>query len=359
MLTLEPRLITSLCWLALLAGGIPRGAFAASFAETLFAGGGAVQAAQPEGIAYGNGSVWVAYGNNAYTRDYSGAATIVRYDLSGAVQSTYSLAGSVGGLKYNPGTGQFWALQGRDAYSQLSIIDPGTGNIASYGFVGPSDYDPGTRAFFDVAFTKSGVFLSETKPFASDFQSEVVVRLNNPTPSGPLGLTTVLNLDSLLARDPRALNSTASGDLILTCSRDQALTFVTDPGQSTQSARSLQLIAAPGDNLGDPSDALSPGASSGVFYLTDAATNAIYRISATGLDPNGIFVTAGDEFGSVDPNTGLVTPIIYGTDLEGMAFVPDAAAAPEPSGAGLILSGLAIGVLGLLSRRSRCGALLD
>jgi len=355
---LASRLKRNLSLVAFL-GLIPPGAFAASFTETVFATGGSLKATQPNSVTYGDGSVWVSYANNAPTTNYSGAGTIVQYDTAGTAQNTYSLGGSLGGLKYNPNTGQFWVLQGQDLYSQLSIINPAAKTVSSYAFSSIA-ITAGERAFDDVAFVGGKVFLSETNPFSYDFQPEVIVQLNNPTPSGTIAVTSTLNFSNgILAKDSRALNATPTGGLILTGRKDQALTFVTNPGQPNQTASSLHLVAAPGATIGLPGDALYAGSTSGTFYLTDSGTNTVYRVAASGLDPNTLFVDAGNEFGSVDPNTGIVTPLLYGSNLDGMTFVPDAASVPEPSSLGISAAAGALALLALLRRRFLNKALLN
>jgi len=53
-----------------------------------------------------------------------GHSTIVEYDHSGKIDHTYQINGYVDGLKFDPVTGEIWALQNQDGNSTLSIIDP-------------------------------------------------------------------------------------------------------------------------------------------------------------------------------------------------------------------------------------------
>jgi len=41
--------------------------------------------------------------------------------------------------------------------------------------------------------------------------------------------------------------------------------------------------------------------------MSDTGGNTVYKITATGLSPNMTFVDMGNEFGSVDLSTGVVT----------------------------------------------------
>src|SRR5215472_12754738 len=91
---------------------------------TTFATGSAVNATGPDSISLTRNSVWVSYTNGADSTGLSGSSTIVQYKRNGQVHHTYSVAGSVDGLKVDPRTGLVWALQNQDGNSTLSLIDP-------------------------------------------------------------------------------------------------------------------------------------------------------------------------------------------------------------------------------------------
>ena len=329
---------------------IPKVTFGASFGTpTLFASGSAVGGTAPDSVTYGNGSVWVEYGNNASSTNYSGAGTIVQYSTTGAIQNTYSIAGSVDGLKYNPNTGMVWALQNQDANSQLSIINPATKAVSSYTYGSSYTGISSSRGFDDVAFLGNNAYLSLTNPASTS--DPVLVRLNSSTPSTPLNFSSVLTGAGLLLTDPDSLKSTPAGGLVQTGEHDGALTFINNPGQATQSATSLALTASAGTTIGSPDDSIYPTASAGTFYLTDTTANNVYALTATGLTSNSLYVNVGTEFGSVDPATGVVTPIFTGAGLHGVDFVPAATATPEPASVGFMLAGF--GVAALVSLRKR------
>lgn len=315
--------------------------WAASFTSSIFATGAGVSATSPDSVTYGNGSLWVEYSNGAPSSNYTGASTIVQYSLAGAVQNTYSITGNVDGLKFNPNTGVVWALQNQDGNSQLSIINPATKAISTFTYPVPVS---ASRGFDDVAFLGNRVFLSQTNPTSTS--DAVVVQLNNSTPATPLSFSTVLTGAGLLATDPDSLKSTLNGGLILTGEGDKALTFITNPGTASQTASSIKLSGVGGTSIGNPDDSLYATADSGVFYVTDSTTNIVYAISASGLTPGqSLFVNVGNAFGSVDPMTGVVTPLVTGTGLHGAEFV----AVPEPASAGLGIAGVVL--LGFLARR--------
>lgn len=340
---------TSMC--AILTAAICIGrteANAASFTPSVFATGAAVSATAPDSVTYGGGSVWIEYGNHANSSDYAGKSTIAQYSTAGAIQNTYSLAGSVDGLKYNPNTGQIWALQNQDGNSQLSIINPATKAISTFYYGHAYMSVAGSRGFDDVAFIGNNVYLSETNPAST--ADAVVVKLNSATPSTPINFTSIQTGAGVLATDPDSLKSTPTGGLVLTGEHDGALTFISNPGLPTQTAASLKLSGAGGAKIGSPDDSIYATSTSGTFYVTDTAANTVYAINASGLTANSsLFVNVGTEFGALDPSTGVVTEILAGSGLHGAAFVPT----PEPASFGIAIAGLAIIGFGLLTNASR------
>ncbi len=329
--------------LALCATGNITPAFAASFTETTFATGASVSSTDPDSVSYGGGSLWIEYSNGASSTDYSGASTLIQYNLNGTVRNRYSMAGDVDGLKYNPATGMVWALQNQDANSQLSIINPTTKSVTAYTYGAPYTSAQATRGFDDVAFIGNNVYLSETNPAATG--DPVLVKLSSNTPSSPVTMSTVLTGAGLMLTDPDSLKSTPNGGLIQTGEGDEALTVINNPGTASQSAHSIALSGANGARIGKPDDALDVTSTSGTFYLTDTTANKVYMVSATGLTPGSLFVNVGNEFGMVNPATGVITEVLPGSGLHGMEFIPGASTAtPEPSAFGLGILTLAAGL---------------
>jgi DNA-binding beta-propeller fold protein YncE len=168
-----------------------------------------------------DGFVWVAYTNGADSTGASGSSTVVEYDSSGqpVTGQSYTIPGYVDGLKFNPNTGQIWALQNQDGNSTLTIINPATQSMSgplSYG----SGYVYGSnsgRGFDDVVFDGNNVFLSETN--ASAVGDPIIVELVNSNgnglgagsqrtlvtktvltdPSGPTGQPLILDPDLALS----------------------------------------------------------------------------------------------------------------------------------------------------------------
>jgi hypothetical protein len=329
---------------------------AASFTTTVFATGGPVGASSPDSVTFGNNSLWVEYGNGASSTGGSGSSTIVQYSLAGSALHTYSIPGSVDGLKYNPNTGQVWALQNQDANSTLTIINPATQTTSTFAYGPLYNSMSGSRGLDDVVFSGSQIFMSVTNP-ASGTDPVIVQLTNLVSPllqsailtSGAIGTNRATGLQGTIpATDTDSLKSGPNGSLILTGEADHSLMFVNNPGQASQSVSFLNLVTATGSTTGAPDDALFPTAAQGTFYVADTGANVIYAITAAGLVPNtSLYGDVGNAFSSVDPTTGVVTPIFTGMTPHGMDFV----ASPEPGALGLC----AIGLLFVVGRRRSKG----
>lgn len=303
---------------------------------SVFANGGAT-ATKPDSVTVGAGSVWVEYGNGANSTGAGGSSTIVRYSPNGQVQNTFSIAGSVDGLRYNKATNSVWALQNQDGNSHLTIIDAATNATTpvSYALTSPS------MGYDDVAFRGKQAFLSYTNPAAPT--DPVILKVINGT--SPIQVTTVLSDASptggLNTTDPDSLVLAPNGDLIQSSGDNGILTFVHNPGLASQTARYLQLTSG-GVAVSGLDDTQSITAKSGTLYLTDTNSNNVLSIALTGLTPGTLLANIGslNALSFVDPSTGAVTPFIANLNApHGLAFVPTAAV-PEPATLGLVLAGV-------------------
>ena len=203
---------------------------AASFTTAVFATGAAVSANSPDSVTFGNNSVWVEYGNGASSTGGSGNSTIVQYSLGGSVLHTYSIPGSVDGLKYNPNTGLVWALQNQDANSTLTIINPATQTTSTLTYGPIYNSMSGARGLDDVVFSPNQTFMSVTNP-ASGTDPVIVQLTNLVSPllqsailaSGATGTNRATGTQGTLpATDPDSLKSGPSGSLILTGEADHS-----------------------------------------------------------------------------------------------------------------------------------------
>jgi hypothetical protein len=346
----------------------------------VFATGGAVSATQPDSVTTGDGSVWVEYGNGAVSTGGSGASTIVQYSTSGAIEHTYSMAGLVDGLKFNPVTGIVWALQNNDGNATLSLINPGTGVVSAPLSYASPPYVYGAssgRGYDDVAFLNGKVYLSYTNPVNPTDPALQILNQGN-TPSGTLTTTSILTaqqtnpLFTSSTQNPPdidSLKSTPNGKLVLTSegdglgsqwvTSDGRLTLISDPGTAQQTVTNVRVTNSAGVNVNGMDDVLFPGATEGTLYVTDTGSNKVYALQLTGLDPNTPIISLGsfDEVALVNPVTGVVeTPLLTGlTAVHGLDFV----AAPEPSTWALLLLGIGgVATAGTYRRKSGAGSRL-
>jgi hypothetical protein len=297
----------------------------------------------PDSITIGGGSIWVEYGNGADSTGASGHSTIVQYSMLGQVEHTYTITGLADGLKYDPETGDVWALLNNDGNATLRFINPATDQVSGtlkYG----SGYLYGatsSRGFDDVVFDGNKVFMSETNP-VNPGDPVIVQLLNGQAPFGTLETQGILSLGDtgtnlvtgktnqlLPMTDPDSLKLLPNGDLLLTGEADGAYIFVKDPGTAQQTESFVQM---PAGFVGD--DAIMPTSSSGTFYISNQGGNDIIRATVTGLNTKDLYadITSKNELVQIDPTTGKITPIITGlSSPHGLEFVAAAArSSPSP-----------------------------
>ncbi len=199
----------------------------------------------PDSITTANGSFFVEYGNGADSTGAGGSSTIVQYDKAGDIEHSYSIAGSVDGLKYNPYTKEIWALQNQDGNSTLTLIKA-------------------TRGYDDVVFKGDKVFLSYTNPNGTGGPT-LVDLVNGDRPTGTLLTTTILSdgatgfdmvtgqTEVIPQTDPDSLKLAPNGDLILSSGADGTIIDVQNPGTANQavSFTTIKGVAAGSAGLDD------------------------------------------------------------------------------------------------------------
>jgi|SRR5579864_436423 len=298
---------------------------------TTFASGTAVNATGPDSIALSRNSVWVSYTNGAGSTGLSGSSTIVQYKRNGQVRHTYSIAGSVDGLKVDPRTGLVWALQNQDGNSTLSLINPKAHTVS-----GPIPYavTSATQGYDDVVFRGDQVFLSYTNPASPT--DPIIQLLTND--SDPLVVTPIVwrgtngtNLatgqtNQLTSQnDPDSLKLTPSGDLMLSSGDDGQLLFVAQPGMSNQSVSFLTVLdPSTGFAVSGLDDAVFATARKGTFYLADTGNNRILKIEVDHVPVGLLFASVGslNQLTVVDLHTGITTPFVSNLNgPHGLEFV--------------------------------------
>jgi hypothetical protein len=284
-----------------------------------FATGSEVSATAPDSITVSKRFLWVSYANGADSTGLGGSSTIVQYRLKdGEVRSTYSIPGSVDGLKIDPATGIVWALQNQDGNSTLTLIDPEE-HTASKSI--PYQIKSSTKGIDDVAFRVEQTFLSYTNPTGPGDPSILLVHNDtNPIVTTPIlyvgakgtDLATGLPNQPTGQADPDSLRLTPYGDLMLSSGANAQLIFVSQPGTANQSVSFLTLLDHAKQPVADLDDAAFATAYRGTFYLADTGNNRVLKIDAEKLPLGSLYasVSSLSALVSVDRKTGIVTPIV-------------------------------------------------
>jgi hypothetical protein len=297
---------------------------------SVLATGTPLGATAPDSIAIGGGHIWVAYTNGASSTGAAGSpnSTVAEYTKAGNLVHSFSLPGYVDGLKVDPATGDVWALQNQDGNSTLTLIEHGADNL-----VGPLAYaDPSpTQGYDDVVFQGSTIYMSRTNPNPGD---PVIVTLSGGNePTGPLAVTDVFfngatGTDTVTGvvgpvplNDPDSLKTAPNGDLLLTSGDDGTIIDIHNIGPS-QSVTFTPVTDASGSPVSGLDDVIQTTASSGTFYIADGADDRVLAVHVSDLNPNDYYASVGslNEFGEVDPTTGVFTPLVSASNAPGGEF---------------------------------------
>jgi hypothetical protein len=225
----------------------------------------------------------------------SGSSTIVQYDGSGIPNPlTYSVPGYVDGLKYDPYTGQIWALQNQDGDSMLTLITLGDPTPSAQI---PYDTHSTSRGYDDVVFTNGKVYMSYTNPDMlpmGNGEPTLVQVLNGNNPhnvihtkpiltDGVMGLNTATGTMQVVPQnDPDSLKLAPNGDLLFSSAADDVIIDVHNPGTPKQTISFTQVLLPDGLLTGTLDDAIIPSVSAGTFYLTDTGGNQVTAVHAPG-----------------------------------------------------------------------------
>lgn len=329
---------------------------APSFTQSVFATAPA-GASGPDSVTVAAGSVWVAYDGNALSSDGSlpqGTSLVARYDpANGALQSAYSVAGDVDGLKYDAATGMMWATQNQDANSSVTLINTSSNATTPVHYAVTSS----TQGIDDLVFAPQGTFLSMTNPSSpTDATLVQVVPGSSPiqvttvATAGQAGLNIATGAQNYVPGvvNTDSLKLAPNGDLVQTTGNRDTLLFIHNAGLPGTSFSYLTLHSAAGTVTG-LDDSLYLTSSSGRIFAAASNTDQLFEIDYSGVTPGTLVASIGSlkEIGFVDPETGNVTPFVTG--LSGIHGLDVIAAVPEPSTWALMLLGC-LGI-GLTQRR--------
>jgi hypothetical protein len=300
---------------------------------------GIVQATGPDSIAVDRSGehVFVGY-NNGTVKDGSvpGLSTIVEFSASGTVLHFWQTPGHNDGLKIDPETGNVWALQNEDGNPNLVVINPRTTAAIAYTFPTPDNGGTGTPGGYDdITFLRGKVYMTESNPDPTSTGSAVVqVRLpsdpavnnqiivrqvlpNNATAVNPSGQT-----ESLFLSDPDSM--TASGNnLVFTSSADNEILTIHNPGPH-QFVTVVHVQDASANPVEVDDTFFTPNAHGAILVVDSSGT--VYEITGPAVT-RGLVLSSGDAsktLGTLDPKTGLFTPVIAGFSGQpkGIAFLP-------------------------------------
>lgn len=289
----------------------------------------------PDSIDVTDSFVFIGY-QNITAKDGSDnkTSTIVQYTLDGQVVQTFSVLGHCDGLRFNPDTSLLWATSNEDGNPRIVTIDPKSGQITPYTFPTP----PHGGGYDDVIFLKDKAFIAASNPTLNSGGVNVFPALDEITlANGQVQLTPVLQgnataIDKVTGKpvtlnltDPDSLSVDKHGNLVLDSQGDGELITLHKPGTANQRVTRLSLSDQVDDSI------WIPPSGKGALLVVDSPNNTIYRVTHDGGFKVGtIFTEAPSDssipglVGTVDPNSGQITPIITGLGSPtGLNFLPE------------------------------------
>lgn len=362
-------LIPSTVMLAVLAGAPAHAATTAPIsAPTVFASApsGAVK---PDDITMLDGLLFVTYQNNAGA-DGSPAgshSTVVALDRAGHASQLWSIAGRVDGLTADPTRHRVLATANEDLNSTLYAITPGDKAPTHYTYSPDpaqkgSDGSNGGTDSISIAADGS-IYLAHSNPDPTLAPPNDAPALYRATLSGSTAsLTPVFGVNDrasvinpaagapattkLALTDPdsnRIITVAGQSALVQDAQADSKLVFASNLTAATPTLKQLNLHNATGTASVTPQlDDLEQITGPGTLYIADQGSGVIYSLDTATMTPGTIVVSQpkpskGDlanraAVGTLDPATGIVTPLL--TSLQspkGLVFVP-AAASTSPTG---------------------------
>ena len=294
----------------------------------------------PDSVTFNESNIFVGYGNNGAPDGSGGAmSTIVEYDMSGTVVTTFTVVGHNDGLRINPSDGTLWALQNEDANPNLAIIDLKTAKQTVIQFPEPTPHGGG---YDDLVFTDGGIFISASNPANNPNTGPAIISVDlkgkkltvAPVLAGEAMATSVLTgaAVTLNLQDPDSMILDPFGELVLDSQADGELVVVHFPGQSCQSAFVVPLTYPTGPDtfaglMAD--DTAFATSNSGFIIFADKQLQTVFKITAPYFFIGAAYTAFQDNTGTfgfvgrTDFSTGVSTPIITGLgNPGGMAFIP-------------------------------------
>ncbi len=276
---------------------------------------------------------------------------VLEYRLNGTLEKTFSIPGHNDGLMAKDGA-TLWAMSNEDCNPKLIVINTVTGSQQVYA--------PQSSLVTNGCLTNTNGGLDDMQMIAGTVY--VSASNPNPTPPGPcpadsstpgcpngvsldnIVYTLTLNADgttfnltpvltsntpaldivtnvegTLNTTDPDSESLTPDGKtLVVDSQQDSELVFIKNPGPN-QTVSFLPLTLAGGLTAVDDTRYAPSGPTFMLF--SDTAKNYVYRVDGA-FSPGGAFSSAPTQEASLNPTTGVLTPIVSGLGhANGMIFV--------------------------------------
>jgi hypothetical protein len=294
----------------------------------------------PDSVTLNATDIFIGYGNGGAPDGSGGAmSTIVEYDMTGKVVTTFTVVGHNDGLRINPSDGSLWALQNEDANANLAVIDLKSGKQTVTQFPSPAPHGGG---YDDLVFTKDATFVSASNPANNPNTGPAIVSVDlkkktlsvTPVLAGEASATNVLTgaTVKLNLQDPDSMILDPFAELVLDSQADGELVVVHFPGQSCQSAFVVPLTYPTGaDSFAGlmADDTAFATSNDGFIIFADKQLQTVYKITAPYFFIGAAYTAFQDDTGTfgfvgrTDFSTGVSTPIITGLgNPGGMAFIP-------------------------------------
>ncbi|HEX4219565.1 MAG TPA: hypothetical protein VHZ02_14415 [Acidimicrobiales bacterium] len=306
----------------------------------------------PDDLGTMNGDIFVGYQNGVGATGGSSptggtTSTIVEYRQDGTVVTTWSVTGKCDGLTTDPANNRVLLTVNEDGNSSMYVIHP---TAAPSAQVVHLTYTPdlatvtGAGGTDAVIVQNGNVYTTGSAPTTAGPPAIYQVGINeaagtasltglfndNAPATGPNGPVTLALTDPDSANVVPASSPLYGGDIMFSSQGDSQLIFIQNPGAANQSLTQLPV----GTQVNDVEWAT---ASTGTLYVTDNKTNTVYAIDSS-FPVGTVFVSAPSDsgvagfVGTLDLNTGTITPIATGFGSpQGLLFVPGPAA-PGPYG---------------------------
>jgi hypothetical protein len=237
-------------------------------------------------------------------------------------------------MREDPGSHLLWITSCEDGNPRFVTLDPTSGTITPYTL--PTT--PHGGGYDDLAFVNGMAFIAASNPNLNSVGVNVFPAIDQVTLSGStITLKPILMGDAsatdIIAKstvklneiDPDSMTVDPNGDLVLVNQAGSELVIISNPGTAQQSVSRLPV----GDQLDDTVFAPKPGR----LLVSDGTTGVTYWIRSNFLantTNHYLYTEAPDDSGTVgfvgtiDPTTGLVTPVVIGfAKATGMIYVPD------------------------------------